>query len=98
TSMCIAFVLDLTQQKAAQVAIERLREERAADARVRDLAAIADSSDDAIIGKTLQGVITSWNGGAHRLFGDSADEMVGQSIRPLLPPGLEDEEPAILDT
>ena len=49
------------------------------------LAAIVDSSDDAIIGKTLDGVIPSWNEGATRMYGYTADEMVGHSISRLLP-------------
>jgi PAS domain S-box-containing protein len=47
-----------------------------------------DSSDDAIVSKTLEGVVTSWNVGAARLFGYSADEMVGQPITTLVPPEL----------
>jgi PAS domain S-box-containing protein len=62
----------------------------------RFLAAIVDSSDDAIIGKTLGGVILSWNEGAQRLFGYSADEMVGKFTSALLPPGREGEEQQIL--
>jgi PAS domain S-box-containing protein len=61
------------------------------------LAAIVDSSDDAIIGKTLDGVITSWNQGAQRIFGYSAEEIVGTSIFALIPPGRETEEPTILE-
>jgi PAS domain S-box-containing protein len=49
------------------------------------LASIVRSCDDAIVGETLDGTIISWNGGAERLFGYSASEMVGRSIEPLLP-------------
>ena len=59
-------------------------------------AAIIHSSDDAIIGNTLEGVITSWNRGAEAIFGYSAQEAIGQSTNMLLPPGAEDEESAIL--
>jgi PAS domain S-box-containing protein len=60
------------------------------------LAAIVDSADDAIIGKDLNGIIQSWNQGACRMFGYSADEMVGQSILRLVPPELHYEEDEIL--
>jgi len=60
------------------------------------LAAIVDASDDAIIGKTLDGIITSWNPGATRIFGYSASEMIGRSIRLLVPPERADEESDIL--
>ena len=60
------------------------------------LAAIVESSDDAIIGKTLDSVIRSWNTGATRIFGYTAAEMVGQSIYALIPPELNHEEPEII--
>jgi PAS domain S-box-containing protein len=63
----------------------------------RWLAAIVESSDDAIIGKTLDSVIRSWNGGAQRVFGYSAEEIVGQSILVLIPPELQHEELIIID-
>ncbi|MFP3547348.1 PAS domain S-box protein [Rhizobium sp. SIMBA_035] len=60
------------------------------------LAAIVESSDDAIISKSLQGIITTWNKGAERVFGYSAEEAVGQPITMLIPDDRLDEEPAIL--
>jgi PAS domain S-box-containing protein len=60
------------------------------------LAAIVESSDDAIISKTLDGIVTSWNAGAERLFGYSAEEMVGAPITPLIPAELLSEEVEIL--
>jgi PAS domain S-box-containing protein len=56
------------------------------------LAAIVDSSDDAIVSKTLEGVVTSWNIAAEKMFGFSADEMVGQSIRRIIPADRQQEE------
>ena len=60
------------------------------------LAAIVTSSDDAIVSKTLDGIITSWNAGAERLFGYSAAEAVGQPITLIIPPELHYEEANIL--
>jgi PAS domain S-box-containing protein len=60
------------------------------------LAAIVQFSDDAIISKDLDGIITSWNNGAERLFGYSAEEVIGKSITILMPPERQDEEGTIL--
>src|SRR3981081_1231443 len=60
------------------------------------LAAIIDSSDDAIVSKTLEGVITSWNTGAERLFGYTAQEAIGQPITMIIPRNRLDEETSIL--
>jgi PAS domain S-box-containing protein len=62
----------------------------------RWLAAIVESSDDAIIGKTLDGIITSWNSGARRIFGYVADEVIGKPVTILIPEKLWHEEPEIL--
>lgn len=61
------------------------------------LAAIIESSDDAIISKTLESVITSWNDSAKRIFGYDAEEMIGESIYKLIPPDRKEEEPHILN-
>jgi len=63
----------------------------------RWLAAIVESSDDAIIGKTLEGIIVSWNAGAQRIFGYRADEVIGKPVTLLIPPDLWHEEADILN-
>jgi len=77
-------------------AVVDITERRQAEEVERGLAAIIASSDDAIIGKDLDGIVTSWNRGAERLFGYRAEEMVGQSIAILIPDDRQDEEAAIL--
>ena len=79
-----AIILDITERKHAEEARPRL-------------AAIVESSDDAIIGKTLDGIITSWNKGAERTYGYSADEVIGKPVSLLLPPGRQDELKEILE-
>ena len=80
----IASIIDISDRADAV----RLREQ---------LASIVESSDDAIVSKDLNGVIVSWNQGAERIFGYSADEVVGKPITILMPPSLQDEEPRILE-
>ncbi len=77
------FTRDITDRKRAEQAQSRL-------------AAIVESSQDAIISKTLESQITSWNAGAEQLFGYSAQEAIGQSIMMLIPPERQQEEAEIL--
>jgi PAS domain S-box-containing protein len=77
------FTHDITERKQAERASALL-------------ATIVESSDDAIISKDLNGIILSWNNGAERLFGYTAQEAIGQPITMLIPPNRFDEEPGIL--
>src|SRR6201993_373180 len=61
------------------------------------LAAIVESSDDAIVGKNLDGIITSWNAGAERIFGYMAEEIIGKPIMILIPPDHQKEEEGIIE-
>jgi PAS domain S-box-containing protein len=70
--------------------------ERANEARTR-LAAVVESSEDAIVSKTLDGIIRTWNKGAERMFGYTAREVTGRPITILIPSDRSDEEPAIID-
>jgi PAS domain S-box-containing protein len=82
----------ITQSILDELPVLRLKADKATGL----LAAIVDSSEDAIVSKTLEGVITSWNNGAERLFGYTAKEAVGQPITMLIPLDRRDEETRIL--
>ena len=80
----------------ASVIARDITERRRAEAVRERLAALVDSSDDAIIGKDLNSVVTAWNRGAEKVFGYSAEEMMGQSIRKLFPAERAEEEVDIM--
>jgi PAS domain S-box-containing protein len=80
----VAFILDISERKRSEQIRARL-------------AAIVESSEDAIVSKTLDGVIQSWNAGAERLFGYTQQEAIGQHITLIIPPERQDEERTILD-
>lgn len=77
--------IDITLRKEAEEAQRRL-------------ATIVESSNDAIVGKDLNGIVMSWNPGAERMFGYSANEMIGRPITTIIPPELEEDEQRILET
>jgi PAS domain S-box-containing protein len=83
-------LVDITERYEAE---RRIRE---SEARYRGIAAIVESSEDAVLTKDLNGVITSWNHGAERLFGYTAEETIGKPITMLIPAERHDEEPTIL--
>ncbi len=94
---CITEDPEASTDKTAQSILDELPALRLqADKAVGLLASIIDSSEDAIVSKTLEGVITSWNNGAERLFGYTAKEAIGQPISMIIPLDRRDEETTIL--
>jgi PAS domain S-box-containing protein len=94
---CILDDSEATVDKVTQSILDELPALRLkADKAVGLLAAIVDSSEDAIVSKTLEGVITSWNAGAERLFGYTAKEAIGQHISFIIPLDRRHEETSIL--
>jgi PAS domain S-box-containing protein len=86
----------MTRLPENEAELETLVRERT-DEITQYLAAIVDSSDDAIVSTDLRGIITSWNKGAERIFGYTFEEAVGRPITMLIPPDRQHEEPAILE-
>src|SRR6185503_7055495 len=82
--------LEATSKELAFQVAEKCR-------RASELSAIVESSDDAIIGKDLDSIITSWNKGAEKIFGYTSAEMVGASIQRLIPSDRKEEEEHILE-
>ena len=86
----VNMLVDISERREAE---QRLRE---SEARYRAIAAIIESSEDAVFSKDLNRIITSWNRGAERLFGYAAEEAIGKSVRMLIPSDRCDEEATIL--
>ena len=81
---------------AASKIARDISDRRAADLAARRLAAVVESSDDAIVAKDVDGIIQAWNRAAERMFGYTADEAIGRSIRMIIPPELQQEEDEVL--
>lgn len=101
--LVLSAIRDISDRKQIEEQLRRAHEEldRRKNRQIWDyqnrLALIVDSSQDAIIGKNLDGIITHWNKGAERIYGYTAEEMIGKSISTLTPKDRPDEIPAILE-
>jgi two-component system, cell cycle sensor histidine kinase and response regulator CckA len=99
----LSAIRDISERKRIEAELRRAHEalERRRDRQLWEyqnrLALTVDSSQDAIIGKNLEGIITSWNRGAQEIYGYSAEEVIGRPISLLAPPERQDEIPGILE-
>jgi PAS domain S-box-containing protein len=95
------FLADHTELEALRHRIRELEADEAKWLQAEDnamrLAAMIQSADDAIVGKTIRGIVQTWNPGAQRLYGYSSEDMVDRDMTILLPPDRSDEEAFILD-
>ncbi len=101
--LVLSAIRDITDRKnienelrAAHEELSRRTSQQLSEYR-NQLASIVDSSEDAIIGKTLDGIITAWNKGAEHIYGYTAEEMLGKPISKIVPPDRPDEIPRILE-
>ena len=92
----VSNVYDVGDQKAIQCNIRDITERKRAEQQLAYFSAIVNASQDAIIGKTLEFIVTSWNAGAERLYGYTAEEAIGQSIGILQPGDRPDELPSLM--
>jgi PAS domain S-box-containing protein len=100
SEICVELAITALKIDSSAIFIAYLRdisERRRSEAASRHLAAIVESSDDAIVSKDLNGTIISWNAGAERVFGYSAEEITGKPIQILIPPERCNEEPGFLE-
>ncbi len=104
STLVLCAIRDISDRKKTEDDLRRANEELAQradrelwDSRTR-LAAIVDSSDDAIIGKTLDGIVTDWNRGAERMYGYTAEEIIGKPLITIVPPERHEEVTRILQT
>jgi PAS domain S-box-containing protein len=96
--VCLLLVGTVTALNSAiELLLVELEYRRETQLALRQLASVIETSEDAIITKDLNGIITSWNKGAERVFGYSADEVIGKPISVLIPEDRHDEEPSILE-
>jgi len=96
--VCVSPIPGAEGKPESLLAVSRdITETRSADEQARRLAAVVESSDDAILSMTLDAIITSWNRGAEEMYGYSSGEVVGKSVKLLIPPDRVDEEPEILE-
>ena len=82
---------------AVELLLVEMNSRRKAQIGLAQLASVVETSEDAILTKDLNGIITSWNKGAERVFGYEASEVIGKPISLLIPPDRPDEEPTILE-